>query len=139
MKKKFSACWKSSKQRRKQRKFLANAPINIKRKIMSANLSKELRKKYSKRNLPIRKGDEVKVMRGKFKKKTGKVILVDVKRNRIAIEGISEKKKDGTKVNVYFSPSKVQIYQLNLEDKKRIALINRVPTKNDSEKQEVKK
>jgi len=53
MKSKFSAHWKSSKQTRKQRKYRANAPIHVQRKLLSANLSKELRKKYEKRDFPI--------------------------------------------------------------------------------------
>ena len=71
MKKKFSKKWKASGKARKQRKYVANAPLHIKKKFLSANLSKELRKKYG-RSLQIRKGDSVKVMRGKFKGKTGK-------------------------------------------------------------------
>ncbi len=62
MKKKFSDKWKASKLPRKQRKYLANAPLHIKRKFLSANLSKELRKKHGKRSIPIRKGDTVRIM-----------------------------------------------------------------------------
>jgi len=119
MKKKFSTSWKSSRKPRKQRKYLANAPLHLRRKFLSANLSKELRKKYGKRNMPLKKGDVVKVMRGKFKKKTGKVINVDKKRLKIEIEGIQIKKQDGSKTNVKFNPSVLQIIELNTEDKKR--------------------
>ena len=57
MKKQFSTQWNASKQPRKQRKYLANAPLHKRHKFMSANLIKELRKKYGKRNFPVRKGD----------------------------------------------------------------------------------
>ena len=119
MKKEFSLGWKRSKQRRKQRKYLANAPLHIRRKLMSSNLSKELRKKYGRRSFPLRKNDVVKIMRGKFAGKTGKVNEVDLKRLRVSIEGIQNQKKEGTKVNVFFHASKLQIIELNLEDKKR--------------------
>ncbi len=119
MKNKFSTSWKASKRPGKQRKYLANAPINLKKKFMSANLSKELRKRYGKRNVTLRKGDTVKIMRGKFKKKTGKVIDVDRKRKRVEIEGMQVKKQDGSKTNIKFNPSLLQIIELNLEDKKR--------------------
>lgn len=59
-------------------------------------------------------------MRGSFKKQKGKVEKVDMKRARIIIEGIRRNKKDGTKVAVYFSPSKLQIQELNLDDKARM-------------------
>lgn len=119
MKKHFSIHWKSSKKPRKQRKYLANAPLNLRKKFMSANLSKELRKKYGKRNLPLRKGDTVKVMRGKFRKKTGKIITVYTKKMKVEVENMQIKKQDGSKANVRFNPSFLQITELNVEDKKR--------------------
>tara|TARA_Y100000034_G_scaffold19272_2_gene21710 strand:- start:4905 stop:5348 length:444 start_codon:yes stop_codon:yes gene_type:complete len=119
MKKEFSKHWKSSKQPRKQRKYLANAPLHIRKKFISVNLSKELRKKYKKRNIPVKKGDIVKVMRGKFKKKQGKIIEVKLKLSKIIIEGIQVKKQDGSKINVKLQPSNLQLIELNLEDRKR--------------------
>jgi len=93
MKSKFSISWLSSKQVRKQRKYRYNAPLHLKHKFLSANLSKDLRKKYGKRSLPLRTGDEVLVMRGKFAKKTVKVSSVDPKRARVILEGLIELKK----------------------------------------------
>lgn len=119
MKKKFSTKWKASKQPRKQRKYLANAPLHIKKKFVRINLSKELRKKYGKRNIGVVKGDTVKIMRGKFKGKKGKVNKVELKRKKIIVEGIQIKKKDGSKVNVRLEPSNLQIVELKTEDKKR--------------------
>ena len=124
MKQKFSRSWKASKQPRKQRKYIANAPLHLKRKLLSANLSKELRKKHNKRNIPVIKGDIVKIMRGKFKNKTGKIIKVKIKALKIMIEGIQVKKQDGSKVNVPLRASNLQIIELNLEDKKRLKSIN---------------
>jgi large subunit ribosomal protein L24 len=56
-----------SKKPSKQRKAMYQAPLHRKHKLFSAHLSKELRKQWNKRSLPVRKGDEVKIMRGKFK------------------------------------------------------------------------
>jgi len=120
MKQKFSTSWKSSKQPRKQRKYLANAPLHLKRKVLGVNLSKELRKKYEKRNIIIKKGDTVKIMRGKFKGKKGKVIKVKIKNPLVNVEGIQIKKRDGSKANVKLQASNLQIIELNLEDKKRL-------------------
>ncbi len=125
MKKKFSNSWIGSKQVRKQRKYRANAPLHKKSKMISSHLSKELRKKYGKRSFPIRKGDEVKILRGEFKKKIGKISEINVKKQSVAIEGIQRKKKDGTKVNVYFDSSNLLVQSLVLEDKKRINALNR--------------
>lgn len=120
MKQKFSKHWKASKLPRKQRKYSANLPLHLKKKLMSVNLSKELRKKHGKRNVPLTKGDKVKIMRGKFKGKEGKVTEVKLKTSKAIIEGIQVKKQDGSKVNVKLRPSNLQIIELNLEGKKRL-------------------
>lgn len=125
MKQKFSRKWKASRQKRKQRKYLFRSPLHIRHKIMSCNLSKELRKKYGRRSFPLRKNDLVKITRGKFKNKKGKISNVDLKKLRVSIEGIQRQKRDGTKINIYFSPSKLQIQELNLEDKKRIQALGK--------------
>ncbi len=125
MKSKFSSHWQSSKLPRKQRKYLANAPLHTKHKFLSASLSKELRKQHGKRNIPLRKGDEVLVMRGSFKKKKAKVTAINLKKTKVSLENIQRTKKDGTKVNVWFVPSVLQIQTLSLDDKKRIAVLGK--------------
>lgn len=119
MNKDWSSSWKSSKQPRKQRKYRHNAPLHVKQKFVSVHLSRELRKKYGKRNITIRKGDTVKVMRGQFTGKIGKVAKVDLKKSRLHIEGIENIKKDGTKKPYPLQPSNVMITELNLDDKLR--------------------
>ncbi len=119
MKKKFSTKWKASKQPRKQKKYLANAPLHIRKRFVSVNLSKELRTKHGKRNIPVRKGDSVKIVRGKFKGKKGKITKVNLKISKVNVEGIQVKKQDGSKVDIKLQPSNLQIIELNLEDRKR--------------------
>jgi large subunit ribosomal protein L24 len=121
MKTKFNKNWKSSKQPRKQRKYRANAPLHVKRKLIGVNLSKELRKKHNRRNIPLRKNDVVKIMRGKFKGKKGKVTRIDGKRQRVFVEEVQIKKMDGSKAEVPLVASNLQIVELNLDDKKRIS------------------
>lgn len=48
--------------RRKNRKAHFTAPSHIRRRLMSAPLSKELRQKYNVRSMPVRKDDEVQVL-----------------------------------------------------------------------------
>jgi ribosomal protein uL24 len=50
-----------SSSRRKARKRYFTAPSHIRRRLMSAPLNKELRRRYNVRSLPIRKDDEVAV------------------------------------------------------------------------------
>ncbi|MBW2982328.1 50S ribosomal protein L24 [Candidatus Woesearchaeota archaeon] len=111
--------WNKSKQPRKQRKYRYNAPLNTKNKFLGCHLSKELKGKYKKRNMGIRRGDNVKVLRGQFKGKTGKIDRVDIKKCKVYVTGIEIIKKDGTKALYPIHPSNLIIMELNLEDKKR--------------------
>jgi len=118
MKQKFSTKWKASKQPRKQRKYIAKAPLHLRKKFVSSNLTKDLRKKNEKRNLALKKGDKVKVMRGKFKNKQGKVLEVKLKTGKIYVEGLQTKKNDGSKVNVAMRASNLQIIEMADRGKK---------------------
>jgi large subunit ribosomal protein L24 len=137
MKSKFSKYWIGSKQPRKQRKYVYNAPLHLKSKFLSANLSKELRKKYLVRSMPLRKDDEVIVMRGKFAKKKGKVLKVYLKKTKITVEGVNKKKSEGSIVNIPLHPSNVKIVSLKLEDKRRLKK-QKVEEKNVPEKKQSK-
>ena len=117
--KKFSKSWKSSKKPNKQRKYKFNAPLNIKRKFLSVHLPKDLIKKYKTRNITIRTNDKVKILRGQFKGKTGKILKVITKKSKVFIEGIENAKKDGTKTYYPMEPSNLIITELDLTDKRR--------------------
>jgi len=119
VKREWSLSWISSRQPRKQRKYRVNAPLHIKSKFMKSHLSKELREKYKVRSVKVRRGDIVKILRGNFKGRTGKVVKVSIKKEKIYVEGIERLKKDGNKVKVPIHPSNLMIIELNLEDKKR--------------------
>ena len=69
--------------------------------------------------MQVRKGDKVKVLRGKFSKKEGKVERVHVKGGKVFVTGIEMIKKDGTKLPVALDPSNVMITCLDLSDKRR--------------------
>lgn len=71
------------------------------------------------RNIPVRKGDIVKVLRGQFKKKSGKITKIFLKKTKVNVEGMDLIKKDGSKVPYLIHPSNLMITELNLEDKKR--------------------
>lgn len=114
-----------SKQPRKQRKFIHKAPLHIRHKLMSVTLSEELREQYGRRNIPVRSGDTVRVMRGDFKDHEGKVEKVDLKHYRVMIEGMSVQKPDGNKVYHPVHPSNIKIIELDLEDDERNDIIER--------------
>ena len=116
---KFSGTWKSSKNPGKQRKYRQTAPLHVKHKFAQSHLTKDLRKKYGKRSIGIRKGDKVKIMHGKFKKHEGKIERVDLKKTRAFVSGAELTKRDGTKKLLALHPSNLMITELNLDDKMR--------------------
>jgi len=123
MKKSWSRYWKSSKQPRKQRKWRANAPLHVRHKLVSAHLSKELKKQYNRRSIPIRKGDEITIKRGDSKGKSGKVSRVDMKNLKVFMDNLKTKKVSGQEIEVPVEPSNTVITKLNLDDKERIKIL----------------
>ncbi|MEM0333559.1 MAG: 50S ribosomal protein L24 [Candidatus Aenigmatarchaeota archaeon] len=121
----WSKSWKSSKQPKKQRKYLINAPIHIRRKIMCSILSKKIREMAKIKSVPIRVGDYVKILRGKFKNLEGFVVKVDTKRYRLFIDKAKYINKAGKEIYYPIHYSKVEILKLNLSDRKRIEILNR--------------
>merc|ERR1711862_1070720 len=91
----------------KSRKAYFTAPSHLRRKLMSAPLSKDLRTKYSVRSLPIRRDDEVMICRGHYHDREGKVTQVYRKKWRIHIERVTRDKANGQTVPIGIHPSKV--------------------------------
>jgi ribosomal protein uL24 len=113
-----------SSQRRKSRKAYFTAPSSVRRVMMSCHLSKDLKEKYSVRAIPVRKGDSVKILRGAFKGREGKVTTVYRRRRCIYIEKIIKEKLNGQQANIPIHPSNCAVTTLKL-DKDRKALLER--------------
>ena len=93
--------------------------IKLSKNNLQSLLSKTLRKKYKRRNLRLRIGDMVKVMRGEYKGVDGKILKILLKKSKISIEGIKREKSKGEKVNVNIHSSNVVITSINTDDKLR--------------------
>ena len=109
-----------SKQPRKQRKALYNAPAHARGKHLSAALSKDLRAQLGKRSLPIRTGDKVSVVRGDFKGHEGEVLTVDYESYKVTIEEVTLSKPDGTATFLPVDPSNLMIIDADTKDDRRI-------------------
>jgi large subunit ribosomal protein L24 len=91
----------TSAQPRTQRKRAATAPLHVKRILASSHLAAEIHDKAKgrlPRALPVRKGDTVRVMRGGFRGREGKVVSVDRVHGTVVVEGITIEKVDEKKV-----------------------------------------
>ena len=121
----FSKTWKSSKNPGKQRKYRTGSPLHVKHRLVHSHLSKDLRKKYGKRSIGVRKGDRIKIMRGRFKKQEGKIERVDLRKIAVFVNGIEITKKDGTKKMLALHPSNLMVTELSLNDKLRQKMLER--------------
>lgn len=111
---------KASYKPKKMRKSNFTAPKHKKGKALSAHLSEKLSTELKKRALPVRKNDIVRVVRGEFKGKEGKILRVNVEEHKIFIEKVVRKKSNGEEFEVAIDPSKVTLVDLDKTDKKRL-------------------
>lgn len=96
--------------RRKQRKAVLDAPSSVRRVIMSAPLSKELRAEHAGvRSLPIRKDDEVLIVRGTYKGREGKVVQVYRKKWVVHVDRVVREKGNGQSVPIGVNASSIVI------------------------------
>ncbi len=110
---------------KKQRKAIARAPLHARWRLLNAMLSKDLAKELGVKSLPVRAGDTVVILRGDWKGHEGKVVEVDLRMSRIAVEGVTIKKADGTPVYYMIHPSKVMITKLGEMDEVREKILER--------------
>jgi len=112
----------------KIKKQQINQAMNqILNKQICAPISKELRKKYSRRSIRIMTNDTVKVMRGEYKGLTGKVTKISTQTSGIAIEGNKKEKLKGEKIDVYIHSTNMTITALNTDDKWRLKILEKKP------------
>lgn len=106
--------------RRKNRKRHFQAPSHIRYKIMSAPLSKDLRKKFSIRSMPIHKDDEVMVVRGHFRgSQTAKVVQVYRSKYVVHLDRVTREKANGMTVHVGIHPSNLVITKLKIDSRRK--------------------
>ncbi len=101
---------------RKQRKALYTAHHALRRRRLSISLSRELRSKYSRRRLPVKKGDTVRVMSGSFVGREERVTKVDYRGYKLVLDNIVVKKADGKMKKLPISPHHLMITKLDLAD-----------------------
>ncbi|KIO19185.1 hypothetical protein M407DRAFT_149899 [Tulasnella calospora MUT 4182] len=110
--------------RRKNRKTHLTAPSHARRLVMTAPLSKDLKGKHDCMTLPIRKDDEVQIIRGAHKGAEGKVVAVRRKKWVVHIDRVTRDKVNGATVHIGVHPSNVVITTIKM-DKDRKNMIER--------------
>lgn len=115
---------------RKQQK---NAPIQIRRRYISAPLSPNLKSQFGARTMAVVENDTVSITKGDRKLTEGKVIRVNTKNSRIYIEGVTRTRLDGSTIQIPIRAENVMITKLNLDDDWRKKIIERKGFKTEEE------
>jgi large subunit ribosomal protein L24 len=126
---------KSSKPR-KQRKRQKEAPQHQRKKMMRGHLAPKYLEAGKKRSLTIRKGDQVRIMRGEQRGEEGKVEKVDLKYLTITIEGITQAKADESQAARKIHPSNIMIIKPDMSDRRRLMKFGRVIEEEEEEAEE---
>ena len=105
-----------SKKPSKQRKALFNYKNHHRSKLLSARVADFVREEYGIKALPLRVGDDVRVVKGEFKDFEGEVIEI-TKNLRAKIKEVTFDKADGTEFHPTIHISKLMITKLSKEKK----------------------
>ncbi|CAB4069078.1 RP-L26e [Lepeophtheirus salmonis] len=105
---------------------VADTTMKLNKNVTSSRRrSNELRQKYNVKSMPVRKDDEVQVLRGHYKgQQIGKIVQCYRKKFCVYIERIQREKANGATVYVGIHPSKISIVKLKM-DKDRKKILNR--------------
>ena len=115
---------KPTKSRNQQ---IYKATNQVRSKQLTTNLSKQLRKKFGRRNARILSGDTVKIIRGEYKGIDGKVKKILTEKNSIAVEGVQKEKLKGGKIDISIHSSNVVITSVKTDDKWRVKILEGKP------------
>jgi len=98
-----------------------------------------LRKKFKKRNIPLRKGDKVEVVRGEFKGMKSLINKMNLKNLTVVLEDVKRSKTDGTEVRISIHPSNLRLVEPDMTDRKRQKIVKRVEGEFEVKKPKVEK
>ncbi len=114
----------TSVQPRKQRRAYFQAAAFDRHRQLTVSLSRELRGKYRRRALPLRKGDTVRIISGSFKGREERVSKVDVASLRVTLDNVTIKKVDQKLKPLPIRSNHLILTRLNLADPWRRRILN---------------
>ncbi|MCI4322672.1 MAG: 50S ribosomal protein L24 [Thermoplasmata archaeon] len=101
---------------RKQRASMYNRHNVEKRRQLRAPLSTELRTRYARRNVTIRKGDTARIISGSFEGREERVAKVNVRDGTVTLDNVTLKKADAKLKPLPLKPAHLVLTRLNLAD-----------------------
>ncbi len=106
----------SSNSPRRQRRALYTADSFERRIRMSAPLSRELRARFKRRAIPVRKGDTVRVLSGSFVGREERVAKLDRRAYSVTLDNVTLKTAEDKLKPLSIRTSHLVITRLNLAD-----------------------
>jgi large subunit ribosomal protein L24 len=124
---------------RQQRKAQYNADLFERHRRMGVALSKELRRRYGRRTLPVRKGDTVRVLSGSYVGREERVAKVNLQKYSVTLDNVTGKTADAKLKPLPIRTSHLVLTKLNLADawRRRILNVTEVPSEETPEGTEV--
>ena len=101
---------------RQQRKALYGADLFERRRRMAIPLSRDLRRRYGRRQLPVRKGDTVRVLSGSYVGREERVAKVDLRGYSVTLDNVTGKTADAKLKPLPIKPNHLVLTKLNLSD-----------------------
>ncbi len=101
---------------RRQRRALFTADTFERRRRMAVPLSRELRGRFHRRAVPVRKGDTVRVLSGSFVGREERVARVDRRTYSLTLDNVTLKTADEKMKPLPIRPAHLVITRLNLSD-----------------------
>jgi large subunit ribosomal protein L24 len=101
---------------RRQRKALYTAPTFQRRRRMTVPLSRDLRRRFAARSLPVRKGDTVRVLSGSFEGREERVAKVNRRSYSVILDNVTLKTGEDKLKPLPIRTSHLVLTRLNLSD-----------------------
>lgn len=120
---------------RRQRKALFTADHFERRRRMAVPLSRELRARFGRRQVPVRKGDTVRVLSGSYVGREERVAKVDRRGYSVTLDNVTGKTADAKLKPLPIRTSHLLLTRLNLADPWRRRVL-KVPEAAPSEEEE---
>jgi len=115
-----------SAQPRRQRLAQFTADTFERRRRMQVPLSRELKNRYGRRSLPVRKGDTVRILSGSYVGREERVAKVNRRDYSVTLDNVTGKTADAKMKPLPIRPSHLLLIRLNLADPWRRRVL-RVP------------
>jgi ribosomal protein uL24 len=101
---------------RRQRRALYQAPTSERRRRMTVPLSRELRRRFGRRRVPVHKGDTVRVLSGSFAGQEERIARISRREYSVTLERVTLKTAEEKLKPLAIRTSHLVITRLNLAD-----------------------